>query len=98
MKEIFWIGPIIEGAEEKVFPFGSPAASRWQKKVINLISDSFFVSIFSFPNEAMFPKGRLWVEKQKKNPFADLPFTSVSYVNLFMARDIWYAVVLFFSL
>lgn len=98
MREIFWIGPIIEGTEEKDFPFGSPAASRWQKKVVNLISDSFFFSIFSFPNEAMFPRGRFWVEKQRKNPFSDIRFTSVSYINLFIVRDIWYAFALFFSL
>jgi hypothetical protein len=100
MKEVFWIGPIVNNCDVPVSPAISAAANKWQHGLIDgLNQNDIFVNILSYVPYPVWPRGQFWANKPS-NALTDLKEVKIAYVsypNIYAFRWLWIAISIFLT-
>lgn len=86
--KILWIGPYIPSKYSVNWPASSPAASKWQKHLVQgLIKSKCDLEWIYYRPDSYWPKGRLFPSKEIISSYTNFKTTQVEYFNFFGFRN-----------
>lgn len=98
MKEVIWVGPLVETKDISSFAGISPAANAWQISFIKALENNGVnIELFTYIPERAWPFGKIYIKYPKDAQLLKMCVRGTSYLNIPFFRDLFLAIKFCFN-
>lgn len=98
MKEVIWVGPLVETKDVGNYSGISPAANEWQMSFLKALEcNDINIEMFTYIPERAWPFGKFFIKYPKDAKLLKMCVIGINYLNIPFIRDLFLAIKFCFN-